>query len=251
MGEFGAFYVAAPIFGPPMFYAKARAFALDSSGNFTAQDRVRVGGEAGAIFAIHGDSALFLSDDAQDRGAAPVAVPLAALTPVATLAADQAVTVGGQSFGVQIALGTQQCLPGDLLFTEEEAFTVLGFRNGGAFAVRPTGEVRGIGGSARLLQRRVNVGPGTAWLCDGDDAVLVSLRFDHFAGTGVRPGDEVALDGTHATVAGIADGYLWVVPRGGGIHCIPLQEWRAGTQRRVVNRPAADLSQLYAALRLP
>jgi hypothetical protein len=129
--------------------------------------------------------------------------------------------------------------------------TVLGFRNGRAFAVRRDGEVRSVGRDDRLLPRSAAVGLARAVLCDGDDGVIVSLRLDRFARTGVRAGDEVGLDGAPAAVAGICDRYRWFVRRGGGIRCVALQDWQADRDGSVVRRLAADLSELYAVVRSP
>jgi hypothetical protein len=238
IGEFGAFCVGTALLGwdPYEFYARDRAFRLTAAEQYTVQDRVRFESDEGTLVAIRGDTALFLSDDARDRGATPVAVPLNALAPIATLVAGQTVEVGGDDYEVQFALGTIDCLPGDLLFSETEALTVIGFKDEHTFALDSGGEVREVTEEYHLLQRRASLGAATALLCDGDDRVIVSLRLDRFVGTGVRPGDEVAVDGEYATLAGIADGYFWFVRRGGRLYCASLEDWYADTERSIVSR---------------
>jgi hypothetical protein len=94
VGSFGEFYVGVPLFGEPAFYSKAKAQPLESNGRLAAHDRARYNDQRGTVVAVSGDSALFLSDDAQ-------------LEPVATLARPHEVEVAGQKFQVHMKSATR------------------------------------------------------------------------------------------------------------------------------------------------
>jgi hypothetical protein len=222
IGEFALFYLGRSIDGKKSFYKKTDCHPIEGNGEVFAHDWALCECELGTILSVCRDTALFLTLTALANGECARVVPVSSLTVVATIAGPQSKIFDATHYS--LGLGCLPFLAGDLVVTENGFATILGSEQrsgsiGAGILARGVGDqkpflldVR----KAKLVWRLFCL-PSTA-IDFGD--LRLSVRVQEFAGFGCLPGDEVLFRGeTPAVVAGLADGYLWLIGMDGQMYC--------------------------------